>query len=171
MSERPNTIGAMREGYDVAEVCLNGHVITEMAASYPAHRKPFCPDCGAATVTACPSCQAAIQGYYHVPGVFGGFREKKAPAFCHNCGDPYPWTSVRIEAAKEMALEAEDLDEDERKLLAASIDDIVRDTPRTQLAAGRVKRLVAKMGQGAAGAMRDIAVAIGTEAPKKAMGL
>jgi hypothetical protein len=171
VSDPVGTICHMREGYDVAEICLNGHVVTEMAASYPQHRKPFCPDCGSATITACPSCEANIQGYYHVTGVIGGYRKRPAPAFCHNCGEPYPWTAARLKAAKELAHEAEGLDEEERELLASSLDDLVADTPRTQLAASRFKRLLTKMGQGGAGAMRDIVVDIASETAKKAMGL
>jgi hypothetical protein len=161
----------MREGYDVAEICLNGHVITDVAATRPQYRKKFCPDCGAVTITTCPSCNVEIQGEYHVPGVAAIGFTPTASAFCHNCGEPHPWTVARIEAAKELAHEAEDLDEDERELLAQSIDDIVRDTPRTQLASSRFKRLLAKMGKGTADAMRQIAISLATEAAKKEMGL
>jgi hypothetical protein len=157
--------------YDVAEICRNGHVITDRAATHPQHRKKFCSDCGAATIAECESCSTPIQGYYHVPGVIGFAGNPEAPTFCHECGDPYPWTSARISAAKEIALEAEDLNEEERQLLAASIDDIVRDTPATDLAATRFKRLLAKAGKGTANALHKIAVDIGSEAAKKSLGL
>lgn len=52
----------VREGYDVMQVCLNGHQITDEVIFTPQHKKPFCPECGAATITACPECQAPIQG-------------------------------------------------------------------------------------------------------------
>jgi hypothetical protein len=155
--------------YDVAQVCRNGHTITSMYASSPDLAKKYCPQCGEETITECPSCNQQIQGYYHVPGFFGVGEKYKPPAFCHNCGQPYPWTKGRLEAAKELAQEAENLDEQEREQLARSLDDIIRDTPRTQVAANRFKRLMAKAGRGTAQAMREIVVDIATEAAKKAI--
>jgi hypothetical protein len=34
------------EGYNVMQVCLNGHRITDAAATYPHDRKQFCDACG-----------------------------------------------------------------------------------------------------------------------------
>lgn len=157
--------------YDVAEICRNGHVITTMAATYPEFRKKFCPDCGAGTITACESCGAEIQGTYHVPGVIGATSKRSAPSFCHGCGQAHPWTEARIEAAKEIALEAEGLNDKERELLAASIDDIVRDSPRTELAAGRFKRLLAKAGQATRDGLYRVAVDVASAAAKESLGL
>ena len=56
--------------YDVAQICLNGHVITDIA-----HRAPQ-PD------VICLSGSSP-----------------KAPAFCHNCGKSYPWTQAKLAAA------------------------------------------------------------------------
>jgi hypothetical protein len=36
--------------YDVAEICLNGHLINEYAATHGDENQPFCNDCGAATI-------------------------------------------------------------------------------------------------------------------------
>jgi hypothetical protein len=90
-------------------------------------------------------------------------------AFCLNCGKTYPWTQSRLAAAKELALEAEDLSDEEREQLAGSLDDIVADTPRTQLAISRFKRLMAKAGKGTGQAMREIVAQISTEAAKRAI--
>jgi hypothetical protein len=68
----------------------------------------------------------------------------KAPSFCHECGSPYPWTTRRIEAAIELAEEADALDQDEQAQLKATFDDLVRESPRT-IAVGRFKRLVKKL--------------------------
>jgi hypothetical protein len=72
-----------------------------------------------------------------------------------------------LEAGRQLALEAEDLDDDERRQLADSLDDLVRDTPSTPGAAGRFKRLAAKAGKGTANALRDVMVDITSEAAKK----
>ena len=76
-----------------------------------------------------------IQGEYVVPGVaFKGNGPSEPPAFCHNCGEPFPWTETRLDAARELTKETEELDQDRDKLLE-SMPDLVADTPRTTLAA------------------------------------
>lgn len=37
--------------WDVAQVCLNGHLVTSTAATYPQHQEKFCSRCGAQTLT------------------------------------------------------------------------------------------------------------------------
>jgi hypothetical protein len=59
------------------------------------------------------------------------------------------------------------LSEDERQMLKASLDDLVRDTPRTTLAATRFKRLATKAGKGGADAFKDILIEVISEAAKK----
>jgi hypothetical protein len=70
-----------------------------------------------------------------------------------------------------MSLEVAELSEEERQKLAASIDDLISDTPKTQLAVQRVKQMLPKLGVGAAGAMKELLVSVATEAVKKALGL
>jgi hypothetical protein len=79
-----------------------------------------------------------------VPGlVVSGFAPQSAP-YCHQCGQPYPWTTAKIEAAQEQARELFFLDPADRELLAGSIADLMRDTPSTELAATRIKRLLTR---------------------------
>jgi hypothetical protein len=92
-----------------------------------------------------------------------------SPAYCGSCGAIFPWTRQRIEAAKQLADEAGRLSRRERELLKRSIDDLVRDTPATQLAAARFKRLAEKAGYGAAVAFREILVNVVSEAAKRAI--
>ena len=76
--------------YDVMQACENGHIITSTATSDPHELRKRCPECGAATLTKCPGCNTDIQGYQHVPNVaYPG--PSSPPAFCHECGEPYPW--------------------------------------------------------------------------------
>ncbi len=153
--------------YDVMQVCINGHKITEVLRSSPEFGKQHCSKCGAATISQCPTCQTEIQGDYHVPNVVAIGFSTSVPAFCHKCGEPYPWTSQRLKAAQELAEELEDLSEEERQTLKASLVDLVRDTPRTTLAAIRFKRIAAKAGMGAAEAFKDILVGVISETAKK----
>jgi len=89
------------------------------------------------------------------------------PSFCPECGKPYPWTEAKLKAAQELSDELDNLSLEERSLLKKSLDDIVRDTPETTVAATRFKRLVAKAGQVAADGLKDILVDIASETAKK----
>ena len=75
----------------------------------------------------------------------------------------------RNQAARELILEAEKLSVEEREILSKSLDDIVHDTPSTQLSVVRFKRLLPKTGREIAEALRSIVVDIASEAAKKAI--
>ena len=90
------------EGYDVAQICLNGHVITSTAGSSPQFRKNRCKKCGAETIMKCLHCNQNIKGYYHVPGVIDMQMHYNLPRFCENCGKPYPWTEANINSVYEI---------------------------------------------------------------------
>lgn len=76
--------------YDVMQVCLGGHQITDSYNSYPQHRQDFCDKCGRATVTKCLSCGAEIRGDYIVDNVISA-STTPVPMNCRNCGKAYPW--------------------------------------------------------------------------------
>jgi hypothetical protein len=42
-----------RDWYDIAQICLNGHVITGETVARPESIQPFCRLCGLRTITAC----------------------------------------------------------------------------------------------------------------------
>src|SRR5262245_59758433 len=147
---------------DIAQICLNGHVINSSTKEYPQFSKKFCKDCGAATITQCVHCNAEIQGTYHVPdSLFIG--SLPMPAFCSDCGSPYPWTESKLQAARELANELDGLSPSERESLAKTLDDLVKDTPNTPVAATRFKKIVAKTGKEGLSAFRDILVDIVSE--------
>lgn len=154
--------------YDVAQICMNGHVVNEMAHSSPQSNQKYCADCGAQTITACTECNDNIRGYYHVPGVIGFFEYNK-PNYCHECGEPYPWTVGSLEAARELADEMENLSAEEREQLKNSFPDLVRDTPKTVVAETRFKKLMTKAGSDAYDGMRTILVDVVSEAVKKSI--
>ena len=154
------------EGYDVAQICLNGHVVTASYNSYPQHRSPHCDQCGAGTITVCPKCSTAIRGYYRVPGVVG-FHDFHAPAYCSQCGAPYPWTEARLNAARELVRELDRLDPNEKGILNRSLDDLVRDTPNTAVSALRFKQLVAKAGPFAMEGLKTILYDVLAEGAKR----
>ena len=157
------------EGYDVGMVCMNGHAVNSMAATAPQHNEKFCSKCGAAAIQECPQCHERIRGYYHYENVFGG--SWYVPAHCHACGKPYPWTQGKAEALGEMIEELDGLSDEEREKLKVSIPDIIADTPKSETAALRFKKAVAKVGQAGGKMLMDVITNVATEAVKKAMGL
>ena len=151
-------------GYDTAQICLNGHFITGSCVSSPEFKKNFCDKCGASTIDSCQKCKTPIRGYYNGNISIAPF---SVPSFCYACGQSYPWTEAKIKAAKDLADELDKLKPDEKEALKKSIDDIIRDTPQTQVAAIRIKKLMVKAGAEAATFFRQILVDIASEAVKK----
>jgi hypothetical protein len=155
--------------YDTAQICLNGHVINDNYRLYPEHNQRHCDKCGEPTIITCPHCNAAIRGSYEVPGVAVMGAPAPAPAFCHECGQSYPWTEKRLETAKYLAEEFDQLDEAEIQALKGTLDDLVRETPKTELASFRFKKLMKKAGKGAYDAMKDILTDLVSETVKKSI--
>jgi hypothetical protein len=158
----------MCEGYDAAQICMNGHLIASTAGSSPQFRQPFCDKCGEATLMNCPACDAAIRGHYHSPGFIGGFNYDR-PAFCYNCGKPYPWTERAISAAAQLAADDESLSEEEAAAFEKDLGEIARETPQAKASAGRIRKLLGKMASGTATAIREIIVDVASEAVKKTL--
>ena len=151
--------------YDVAQICLNGHLITDRADSAPQHGQKHCDKCGAETTTACGKCKTDIRGDYHHPDIMVvGSEAMSPPSFCHECGAPYPWTQAALSAARELAAELENLKPEERKALAGTLEDLVADTPRSSVAALRFKKLATKAGREAGQALRNILHGVATDA-------
>ena len=157
----------MSGSYDLAQICLNGHVINSYARSSPGFNQKCCVKCGAATVTSCQHCKSDIRGKYNSQDAFSVIGIYHTPSFCHECGKPYPWTEMKIEAARELAQELEGLTPEEKEALTKSIDDIVSDSPRTALGATRFKKIMMKVGKEGVSALKNILVDIVSEAAKK----
>jgi hypothetical protein len=153
------------DGYDIAQVCLNGHVVNDSMRASPESNAKFCEDCGGSTISECGSCKTPIRGKYNSAGL-GFAYEFLAPAFCSNCGNAYPWTEAKMNAARDL-ISLSDLDDADKEALTTDLPDLAQDTPRTKVAATRFKKLVAKLGGGVASAVRDIVVDVASEAAKK----
>jgi len=159
---------AMTDGYDVAQICREGHITNGAMSTYPSRTKAHCPTCGAETISACQSCNKPIRGaycFFHL-GVKQVNALAKTPAFCEHCGKPFPWTESRLEAARDLADQLE-LDIPERTLLGKSIEELVRDTPRAAAEAVRFKTMVEKTQPWALGAFKEILYGVVGEAAKR----
>ncbi len=155
-------------GYDVAQICLTGHVVNPVSKSSPAENRPFCSRCGAKTISYCSTCEKPIRGAFEAPDVIGD-PNYSLPAFCENCGAAFAWTDQKVTAAKEFTDTLHQLTADERESLKTNIDDLVHETPRTPVAESKVKALLKKAGHEAAEGIRELIVDIVSETVKKTM--
>ena len=153
--------------YRKAEICLNGHPTTSNFEHSGERASPYCSKCGAETIRKCPTCKSFIRGHYHIEGFFGGGGNYQAPAYCPSCGDAYPWTQTALNSARELVEELDELDLEGKAKLNGSIEELVQDSPKAQVAAVRFKKLMKKVGDGATDAMGGILGNIVSEAIKK----
>lgn len=148
--------------YDTAQICLRGHVVTIQYNRRPELRQKFCTKCGERTITTCQSCGNPImglpRGYTRVGGV-----TPKPPLYCHECGKPYPWTDAILKAAHELADEAPNLSDEEREHMKEDINDIVRNTLRSPVAASRFSRLAAKAGKATMSSFKELLTNIASD--------
>src|SRR5689334_20941252 len=123
----------MHEGYDVAQVCPNGHVANDSVRNFPQANKAFCDKCGEKTMTDCPACQQAIRGSY-----WGsvGINRYHPPAYCIHCGGPFPWTERKIQAAIELF--ADEVTPEEVAGFEKDVRAVTQDTPAAQVASNRI---------------------------------
>jgi hypothetical protein len=78
---------------DVMQVCLGGHVITDVLASYPEQGVRNCIYCGAPTISRCPTCGEEIPGAAPLPGMVT-IGHRVAPQHCPRCGAAFPWAGI-----------------------------------------------------------------------------
>lgn len=152
--------------FATAQICNNGHIVNIDTDNHPECNRNFCPECGMKTIIACPSCNAPIKGLHFKtetyqttrPGVYvlGQSRVKttsqnvpvnpddifNVPAYCHNCGQPYPWTESLLQEADTIIDSFDELTEEQRKLLKDKFPDLLTETPRTISSALTFSKLI-----------------------------
>jgi len=153
--------------YRIAQVCINGHSINPSADKYQEFNKAFCDQCGAKSITACPSCSASIKGRYDGGGI--DFTTYHPPLFCDSCGKPYPWTSQAKEAAFELIQFSDILNDQDKGDLQVSINSLIEGGPKTPLAIFKFKSYATKAGKEIASGLKDILVDVVSETIKKAI--
>lgn len=150
--------------HDAAQVCINGHIITELAESHPDYKRNFCQECGKKTITNCPQCNEKIIGYHHITGVIHR-GSSTPPSFCPSCGKPYPWTKSKINALKELVKELDEISEDEKKILS-DVDELIVETPKTELVSTRFKKILRKISPESQEMIKKIGINLVCEAAK-----
>jgi hypothetical protein len=149
-----------------AAVCIRGHTISDAIERVGAPVANFCPECGGKVVTRCASCNTPIRGDYYVEAFFGP-SDFVRPGFCQHCGEAFPWTVAKLDAAKQLADEVEGLSPDDRGKLKEAISDIATEGPRTEIGAARIKKMLGNTTTGLRQALWKISVDIASEAAKK----
>ena len=155
--------------YKTSQVCENGHLITGDVHGSPEHASKFCGECGASTISDCPNCTVPIRGRYHVPDIVIVSAEVQIGSFCHECGEAYPWTASKLLAARELADEFDELNDTEKESLKDTFKDLISDSPNTEVATFRFKKILAKLGKESANVIRGIIVGIATEAVQNSL--
>lgn len=156
----------MRQGFDTAIVCRKGHTINGSATFMPQFNKDFCSACGAAAMKTCGHCKAPIQGDY-----WGGAIHADpfvAPAHCHACGKPFPWTEARLRSISELLAMTSASPEDQAALSGA-LPALAAESPETPVAIAKWKRFLVGGGRELASSFRDLLVDIMGEAAKRKM--
>lgn len=91
------------------------------------------------------------------------------PKYCVNCGAPYPWQASAIENLTEIVhesnLNSQDLEDFDRAL-----PDVLRESPRTETASLKVKRILGKMGKPLYEVAIKVVSDIASETAKKILG-
>ncbi len=132
--------------YEIQQVCENGHQINAGCNKYPERCVDYCKKCGAKTIKACSHCNTEIRGYHISIEGFSSY-SADVPSYCHNCGEPYPWTESKIVTAVQIFAEFGDLSEEEKETIEQDINNIAKDIPQAELSAMRIKRIWEKYGK------------------------
>lgn len=157
--------------HHVALICKNGHIITGNISSDEEKNDKFCEKCGSETISECTHCAEPIRGDWEGNEDFIGYDTlEEVPMYCRSCGTSFPWTQERVNALKEM-IEFSEIDEADKTEFNNNIELIVSDTPRTKLAAMKIKKVGGKIAQDIwDGVAKPLIVEIASETAKKTMG-
>ncbi len=159
----------MPDRYHTAQICINGHIITDSIQVDPIPGQEYCEKCGEQLITTCPNCHSELRGRRLIPDLMSAriVHLHKPPSFCFKCGKPYPWIESKLEAAKELTETLEDISDEEKEILIKSIDEIIVDTPKTEVAAINFKKIVSKVGKPIADSFKNILISTVSETAKK----
>lgn len=141
--------------YGQAIICEMGHVISADADNHVLSSVKYCPQCGSSCISKCPSCGAIIRGnpYHLVTGSIcsstdiwnsGATHEAqqrlmrlkvnskfRIPAYCYNCGNPYPWTEQLLEECSGIVDLIGELNDEQKKQLKECFPALICETPQT----------------------------------------
>jgi hypothetical protein len=89
------------------------------------------------------------------------------PAYCRQCGQAFPWTEAKTQAATELLVEELNCSAEQAAEVKRDILDAVQQTPRAEVAASRLKKAFAALSSGAGKIMQSTLGGILSEAIKR----
>ena len=152
--------------FDNAQICKAGHVVNIYKYLHSECNVKHCLLCPEEVISECPSCHQPIRGGYYCAKVFsqnaytGDAMSKRhshttthiqelttpenyqTPAYCHECGKPYPWTETLIKEADAIIDSFDELEVEQQKLLKERFPDLLSETPRSLSAALEFSKLI-----------------------------
>lgn len=143
-------------------------MVNAQCIASPQHNQAHCSRCGAKSLEQCADCGVPIRGAYHVYA-WGTFNASAVPAFCGECGKPFPWTETALRAAREFTHELKELSDIEKEEISRSLTGVLSDGPKTPAAVMRIKELAQKAGKAAMEGLKSILINVACEATKKAL--
>lgn len=153
-------------GHYPAYICENGHEISSFS-NFCGDR--FCKECGKPVINKCTNCGSVIKGLTNDP--YGFILEYVVPAYCPDCGKPYPWTIAAIEATACLLDFSEEVSYADRENLKKLLPDAVAQTPRTTLAAAFFKKIMDATDSVVTEGLVQFALKSGCDLFRKSLGL
>lgn len=130
--------------FTTALICLNGHVIAYDVDELE-HKDSFCSQCGAPTISTCPSCGAPIKGCYVDELKVSTRMSPCEPLHCHQCGKPFPWMQAELDEIETLIAMSDDLTSEEKNQLHTLFPNLFIETPHTVSSAITAARLLTKL--------------------------
>ena len=163
----------MEKDFGYAQICLNGHIITYKSNDLKI-LQPFCASCGQKVTIECENCQTPIRGGVryesHIGPPYRYYSDPyKRPSYCYKCGHTFPWTKSAEEAAFELIEFSTELNDSEKNELQSSIQNLLIESPKTNVSVVKFKSYASKAGTEIAKGLKDILIDLVSETVKKSI--
>lgn len=149
--------------YRNATICINGHVLSTSDSNTQAK----CSKCGNEAISSCGNCGTAIRGSLIYPSNYIGFYNFNFPNYCHNCGEPYPWTSLILDNVIELMALEDDVDDNVKEIIKNSIPGLLVDSPKTPLSVAKYQKNIGKFSDPIKNGLYQILIDVVSESVKK----
>lgn len=149
-----------------AFICENGHVISTESRECS---KKFCSACGKPVVSTCESCGSKIPGRPVHEYEWGA--PYIVPSYCEKCGKPYPWVTAALASTILAIRESKEFSQVEIQQIESILPDVICETPKTQLAAVRIKNAIEKGKDFAANILKQFVIDFGCDLILQLLGI